>query len=213
LTLPLEPLAEIHLEVIAGCLTRAWRELLAEYPDEVGSASEVELNALVCARLNNLDDRMWRGMVSSVVRDHSIPNFDGTHLQKSPDLSIHLTHRPPSFRLEVECKLIDHQNGKSVNLYLDEGLSRFVRGEYSWGVREALMIAYVRDNSTVSGTLVPPLKERMRENPDPYRTEYLPILIAENNSIARSSHSRSFAYISSTSESVPGPIAVWHVWL
>jgi hypothetical protein len=209
-TLPLEAIPNRHFEVIADCVAQEWEELIALYGDAV-LIDEVEVNALMCSRLNNLDHPLWNTLVAGVVRGDVI-SYDGTHLEKSPDLLIHLTRRPRTFRLEVECKLIDHRKRKTVSLYARHGLARFLRGEYAWASREALMVGYVCDSSTIAERLIPFFDTQLQSGSDAYGTLEMPTLVGERTDLARSVHERAFRYVHQVPDS-PGPIAIWHLWL
>ena len=166
------------------------------------------------SRLNKLFEthELWSLVALSVARGKETISFDGSHLEKRPDLSIYLTNRSPSFPLVVECKLIDIQRRKTVNLYCDDGLTRFVRGEYGWATREAFMLAYVRDESTIGACLRPFLHDSVKKQPDAYLTDALPEPIpATDLPIARSFHNREFRY--SGLSHGPGVIQIWHLWL
>ena len=140
-------------------------------------------------------------------------SFDGSHLEKQPDLSLHLTCRNFSFPLIIECKLLDHPRGKRIDMYCSDGLARFVRGEYAWATREAFMLAYVRDGSRIASSLTPHLCERQKQTPDPFETSALPEMSAGTRlHLARSSHCRSFRYVRCPSSNEPGPISIWHLW-
>lgn len=212
-TLPLEPISEIHLEIIADYLAQEWSELLHSCPEILASDDEVEANASMEIRLNNLDDPIWRSLVSLVVRGADTISHDGSHLEKKPDLSIHLTNRHRNFRLEVECKLIDRTKGRTVNLYAKQGLARFLSGEYAWATREAFMLAFVRDGSFIRSTLVPFLEKHKQGALDLYNTEALPTFVGTRMDLARSVHGRSFSYVHQQPPSSPGPITIWHLWL
>ena len=86
----------------------------------------------------------------SSVRQGSQGFADGSHIEKRPDLTLYLTSRNPNFPLVVECKIIDRRTRKGVDLYCEEGLRRFIDGEYAWTNSEAVMLAYVRDQSSRS---------------------------------------------------------------
>jgi hypothetical protein len=210
-SLPMDPISPVHMKIIADCLAQAWNGLVNAYPGQL-PADEVELNSLMRSQLNNLSNPLWKTLVSSVTLDASVCSFDGSHLQKSPDLSIHLTRRHPNFHLEVECKLIDHPKRKPVDLYAQEGLARFLRGEYAWGTREAFMLAYVWDGSTVHNCLTPFLMGHQQSGSDPYNTNQIPSSIGARTNLACSYHARNFAYPQQSSSS-PGPIVIWHLWL
>jgi hypothetical protein len=213
--LPLAPLSERHLMFISAILVRAWNELLVDRFSILATAEEAEVNTLVETRLNALleEDERWSQLVSAVARGRETISYDGSHLEKRPDLSIYLTNRSRSFPLIVECKLVDAPSGKKVDLYCNEGLARFVRGEYGWATREAFMVGYVRDGSTISSCLVPFLADSRTKQPDAYLTQSLPNpAAAPNMQLARSSHGREFCYIGRNSE-LPGEIAIWHLWI
>jgi hypothetical protein len=213
-SLPLAPLHEEHLKCIAAVLNRAWNDLMTERRATLLSGTEAELNSLMEIRLNALleTDGLWALVARNVARGKETISFDGSHLEKRPDLSIYLTDRSPSFPLIVECKLIDAQRRKTVNLYCEDGLMRFVRGEYGWATREAFMLAYVRDNSTILACLGPFLNECRTKQPDVYLTDVLPESISESDMhVARSSHNREFRYVGLSNG--PGAIAIWHLWI
>jgi hypothetical protein len=213
--LPLEPIRDFHLVFIAEALTRAWEDLLSKWPGTLLSGGETEINALIETRLNTLldEDELWSQLVRCVARGKETVSYDGSPLEKQPDLSIYLTYRTPSFPLVVECKLIDAASGKKIELYCNLGLARFLRGEYAWAVREAFMLGYVRDGSTIFSCLEPFLAENKATEPDPYQTEALPTPMAGYRSaeLARSRHNRAFRYIGNP-QNQPGTIAVWHLW-
>ena len=181
----------------------------------LGEADEIEVNTLVETRLNALldEDVRWSQLVSVVARGKETMSYDGRHLEKQPDLSIYLTNRSPSFPLVVECKLIDAPSRKRIDLYCKDGLMRFVRGEYAWAVREAFMLAYVRDGSTISSCLAPFLAHSKARQPDAYLTQSLPNpIVGSRMQLARSSHGRGFRYVDPGSVP-PGEIEIWHLWV
>lgn len=208
--LPVEPIPAVHLEFIADCLLREWRELVRTHSAQTLS-DEVEVNALLCSRLKNLEDPLWVNLVSGVERSEVI-SYNGCRLEKKPDLSLVLTRRRSPFNLEMECKLIDHPNRKTVRLYGAEGLARFLRGEYAWARREAFMLAYVRDGSVIADRLTPYLARHQQSGSDRYSTEDLPSPVGTRTDLARSTHARNFTYLQQTPSS-PGPIVIWHLWL
>ena len=213
-SLPLPPIHEEHLKIIGASLYRAWNELMGERRGSLLSGDEAELNSLMESRLNSLFDtnELWQLVARSVARGKETISFDGSHLEKRPDLSIYLTNGNPSFPLIVECKLIDVKGKKTVNLYCDDGLTRFVRGDYSWATREAFMLAYVRDESTIDAHLRPFLHSGLQNQPDRYLTATLPEPIpASDIPIARSFHHRGFEYLRVAQ--TPGIIGIWHLWV
>ena len=213
--LPLAPLDEIHLILIAEELSKAWIDLLTRQRAILLAGDEAEVNSLMNSRLNSLigEQGLWSQLVSSVARGNESLSFDGSHLEKRPDLSIFLTNRSPSFPLIVECKLIDASAEKKIKLYCDNGLLRFVKGEYAWAASEGFMLAYVRDGSTIDLSLGPFLAKSKNRAKDDYLTETLPESIDGTSiPLARSRHRRDFRHIGKE-HADPGNIAIWHLWL
>jgi hypothetical protein len=97
-----------------------------------------------------------------VVRHAPVTNYSGEKLAKAPDLSFKLrdssTERRPVISshdaLFVECKPVDpgHAAGGA---YCDDGLVRFVNGDYAWAMQEAVMLAYARNGRTIAKHLMP----------------------------------------------------------
>lgn len=215
LTLPLPPVQQRVMLVIAETLVRAWNDLLTRHAETLRTGDEAEVSALLITRLNALRDEepCWEHLASGVSRGEESINFNGRRLETRPDLSIHLTRRNFSFPLVAECKLIDKAGKKTVKLYCADGLTRFVHGDYAWATREAFMLAYVRDGSDIEDCLAPHLTDSRHKSPDPCQTERLPTRPnPEQANLAFSLHSRHFAYIHQEAAS-PGPINLWHLWL
>lgn len=214
--LPLDPIAEAHLHVIFDAVARVWSELRRDQGHTVGHGSEAEINAMMEARLNALwkVDPLWSQLVSTVARGKESVSFDGSRLETRPDLSIFLTGKHPSFPIVVECKLIDHGAGKGVDLYCKNGIARFVTGQYAWANREAIMMAYIRDGSSIDLHLTPFLAGAAGSPPDPWHTARTPSSSATSPTpVAASAHERAFLYPLAGGGCAPGNIALWHLWL
>lgn len=215
--LPFEPLHEEHLSAIADVLVIAWTDLARSEPTTLLSGTEAEINALMETRLGQLLDEhpLWEQMVRCVTRGKETLSFDGAHLEKRPDLSIHLTARSQAFPLIVECKLIDTSNRKGANLYCSNGIGRFINGDYGWATQEAFMLGYVRDSSSIAGSLNPILAASRSRAPEPYAIEEMPRAVSSSSAdLARSRHGRSFRYPTRLPpRDVPGAITLWHLWL
>jgi hypothetical protein len=213
--LPLAPIPQAHLEVLVETLARVWADLNREHETILEHGDESEINALMEMRLNSLvgTDILWSQLVTSVVRGRESLSFDGSHLEKRPDLSVYMTGANPSFPLVIECKLLDKPSGKGIDLYCSKGITRFIQGEYAWAQSDALMMAYIRDGSTVDRHLTPALKKGASRSPDPWKTERLPSrAITSQSNVFNSFHGRDFVYAGAAAAS-PGPIALWHLWL
>lgn len=213
LDLPLAAIDDTYLHIIADGVVQAFEDIRASAPTTVATGNETEVTALLEARLNRMieEDKLWRQLVASVVRGKESLSFDGSHLEKRPDLSIHLSARAIRFPLIAEAKIIDSTKGE--NLYCSEGLKRFLNGEYSWGGREAFMIAYVRDGTTIASRLIPYLEKPAHTAS--YAVQSSPAVLADMKvDAARSRHGRSFLYTHALSPAnEPGAIALWHLWV
>src|SRR5690606_13503478 len=101
LDLPLPAIARTLMIVLAEVLVTAFDDIRAKWPETVATGSEPEVTALLVSRLNAMADDDETGLLRSLVRcvgrgDECI-SYDGTHLEKQPDLSIWLTNRSARF--------------------------------------------------------------------------------------------------------------------
>ena len=89
-----------------------------------------------------------------------------------------------------------------------------MQGEYAWGNREAFMLGYVRDGSSIDPTLKTFLTNAAASDPDVYLVEVLPAPVGTGPSdLAYTRHGRSFVYGNQSPPNIPGPISLWHLWL
>lgn len=214
--LPLDPIAEVHLSVILAAISSAWDELLVGGAPALLAGDEAEVNALLEPRLNHFcrTRPLWKDLVHSVHRGRETMNYSGTKIEDRPDLSLAFTSGDRNFPFTIECKIIDYQNGKGVDRYCKNGIARFVSGEYAWAHREAIMLAYVRDGSTVATRLVPHLAKNATLSPDILQTISHPAPRLDVHPTAyHSSHQRNFSYLSGAGGAQPGPISLFHLWL
>lgn len=214
--LPTSAVTDIHLQILAEGLREAFNDLREREAATITSGDEPEVTAMLHARLNGLikENSLWSQLVLCVIRGGESISYDGSHLEKRPDLSILLSGRTPHFPLVVEAKILDASSGRTVALYCDRGLLRFVKGEYAWANREAFMLGYVRDGSSIDSTLGPRLAEAMALSPCPYLVEELPVQVGSGGvDLAYTRHGRGFVYSCQPPTSSPESISVWHLWL
>lgn len=110
-----------------------------------------------------------RAFYDAVVRQAEVANFNLEKLKKEPDLCFRLRHSDAEPRpvlsayeaLFVECKPIDKSHAAG-GKYCDAGLVRFVEGDYAWAMEEALMLGYARHGRTITGHLLPAIREPRR---------------------------------------------------
>ena len=212
--LPLAAIANEHMEVLADGLRQAFEDVRLHAAATVAEGEEAEVTGLMQARLNRLigEDGLWGQLVVSVGRGTESISFDGSHIEKRPDLSIVLSGRERRFPLVAEAKILDAAASKTVAQYCKDGIRRFVDGEYAWGGREAFMVGYVRDGSSIDATLGGFLAKGSHSRR--YRVEMPPVAVAAGSSdLAYTRHGRDFVYGSQPAPNGPGPISVWHLWL
>ena len=165
--LPHPRLALPVILLIRRVLIRAF-ELLREQNYNLAAATEDQVTAALRSTIEN--NLRQSGEVSGfnkskfemVIRQGEWANYNGTSIRKSPDLFFKLRDDNNETRpvlsefdgLFIEAKPVDktHPVGSK---YCDDGLIRFVRGDYAWAMQEAMMLAYVRDGRTIAGHLIP----------------------------------------------------------
>jgi len=163
-------------------------------------------------------DGFDREVFASVHREPKIRNFNGRNLDKMPDLLVDFIDRPTGAMnsqhgLFIECKPVDSKHPVG-SAYCDEGLIRFVRGDYAWAMQSAMMVGYARSGYSI----VPKLSEALASK----RKELIPIIsplelcprsqsTACAEQVIISKHKRTFRYIGNGSPA--GIIVIRHLWL
>jgi hypothetical protein len=159
----------------------------------------------------------------AVFRQSQAESYDLKKLAKTPDLFFKLRNHEEEPRpvlstheaLFVECKPVDksHPAGSK---YCDDGLVRFVEGDYAWAMEEGLMLGYARDGRTIEKHLIPALRETARF--DRLRTVELPRLVEragfgmENGveALYVSRHRRAFSWVAGKGPATD--ILIYHSW-
>ncbi|MEX2170379.1 MAG: hypothetical protein WD851_13780 [Pirellulales bacterium] len=154
-------------------------------------------------------------LLQVATRDAKFPNFNGTLLDKMPDLHVTIIGRTGVRQSQdgifIECKPVDQNHTAGVH-YCDKGISRFVKGDYAWAMTTAIMVAYVADGYTIDPKLLDALKKSVS-----IVTQIMPancpssptILFCEQTQVSR--HKRCFKYVE-TGLDAPS-IELRHVWL
>jgi hypothetical protein len=157
-----------------------------------------------------------------VFRQSQVANFDGTKLTKAPDLCFKLRiAEKMAYRgisefdaLFVECKPVDATHAAG-SRYCDDGLVRFVVGDYAWAMQEGMMVAYARNQRTITDHLMPAMNEAARMTS--LATEQLPqVLAAHKGENARadrihvSIHRRDFPWPDEKGQATN--ITLYHLW-
>lgn len=159
----------------------------------------------------------------TVIRQSQVENYDLTKLTKAPDLCFRLRNDEEEprlvlsthFALFVECKPVDktHSVGSK---YCDDGLCRFVNGDYAWAMEEGLMLGYVRHGRTIAKNLIPVMQEPQRF--DRLKTAELPHPVEHTGAVARnnaealhvSRHRRGFQWVAGKGPATD--ILIYHTW-
>lgn len=174
--LPHDKLGLPVILLIRRVLCRAFT-LLREERFNLAAAKEDEVTAALLAVIeNNLRQQgtvpgFDRRSFEPVVRQTQAANYDGTHISKTPDLCFRLRRddfeqRPVLSEYDalfVECKPVDKKHFAGSD-YCDDGLIRFVRGDYAWAMQEGMMLAYARDGRTIGEHLIPAMNEARRDS-------------------------------------------------
>ena len=224
------PHRSIGVPVILIVRRVIWRALiiLRESGFNLSEATEDQVTAGLRAIIEN--DLRQTGVIPGfnrrnydpVFRQSQVANFDGTKLSKTPDLCFKLriadraTYRGISEydALFVECKPVDATHAVG-SRYCDDGLVRFVTGDYAWAMQEGMMVAYARNQRTIVDHLIPAMSEADRMSS--LATEQLPRILTahkgENAGADRihvSVHRRDFAWLDDKGPATN--ITLYHLW-
>lgn len=215
--LPLPEIPREHLDIIVESIIEAYDDVKASQPAIIATEDEVEItmavrNALIKMIQSSL---LFGSVVQYVARGEEHSSYNGKHKEKRPDFSFKLSFENRIFPLLAEAKVVKPKGGKSIAAYCSNGISRFVRGEYGWWDKDAIMIAYAVGGQTVAKNLTPYLVLSGSKKKSTYAVGTLPTVISLGvQSLPRSKHYRKFRYIRGTlGTGYPGMISIWHLWL
>lgn len=198
----------------ALCLIgNAYSSLKVKHSDQLDSFNEVELNTLLQMQiLTDLKKEVnQRRKIDFVIKGQEFPNQDATKLEKRPDLTFFLRTIPYFTLIFGEAKILDKKNNKTIARYCTDGISRFVDGDYAWINSDAIMIAYVRDGSTIN----PALKEylKLESNSKLFKVIGFPVSVSVvTGDVSTTQHQRVFDPIESHGIT-SSQIKLWHIWL
>ena len=150
-------------------------------------------------------------------RGAELRNFDGSKRDLKPDLLVGFITRPNVLYptqdwLFIECKPVDSDHTVGAE-YCNEGLIRFIRGDYAWTMTSALMVGYVRSGYTILPKLPDALASRIKkipklDTPQPcQRSQAGPA----NEVVHITRHERTFKYVEN-GKAAPA-IIIRHLWL
>ncbi|MCP3999006.1 MAG: hypothetical protein GY722_28680 [bacterium] len=210
-------------------LLRAF-EIIRERDYPLTTAKEDEITTALRAVIEN--DLRQKGSVSgfsrstfeTVIRQSQVTNFDGSKPGKSPDLCFKLRDDEEEPRpvlseheaLFVECKRIEKKKFFAGSWYCDDGLSRFVDGDYAWAMEQGLMLGYARHQRTITGHLIPAMQQP--ERLERLNTAQLPRMMVRRGAEARnhaealyvSRHRRDFSWVDGKGPATE--ILIYHSW-
>jgi hypothetical protein len=159
-----------------------------------------------------------REIFASVRREPKVRNFNGDNPDKMPDLLVEFIDRPAGamnsqYGLFIECKPVDRKHPAG-STYCDEGLIRFVRGDYAWAMQSAMMVGYAKEGYSLNPELSEALASE-RKVPIPVSSEPTGCPRTRASAFAEqvtvSKHQRTFNYVESNLPA--GIIVIRHLWL
>jgi hypothetical protein len=224
--LPHPPLSlSVHL-VVEAAICAAW-ELMAKSGRrgfDLKTANEDTITHELYERLydevfdKGIVDGFDREIFASVRREPKVRNFNGRNLDKMPDLLVEFIDRPAGVMnsqhgLFIECKPVDrsHPTGSA---YCQDGLIRFVRGDYAWAMQNAMMVGYARARYSVvpklSKALASNRKKRISTSFGPESCPQTRMTVFAQQ-VAISEHQRRFRYVETRLPA--GVIVIRHLWL
>jgi len=215
----------VHL-VIETAIRVAWELMVSKGREgfDFESAHEDDVTLELYERL--YDEVFDKGIVAgfdraifaTIQREPKVRNYNRLHPDKMPDILVNFIDRPVGVMnsqhgLFIECKPVDrkHPTGSA---YCDEGIIRFIRGDYAWTMQSAMMVGYARKGYS----LLPKLSEALTSNrKEPIPTSFGPencrrtMATAFAEQVAISTHQRTFKY---QENGLPaGNITIRHLWL
>ena len=203
-------------------------ERLREQSFPLATATEDDVTTELCGVIENEFRKTGsvpgfsRSTYETVVRQRQVDNYDRSRHTKSPDLCFKLRNDEdepgvlPEFdALFVECKPVDNAHAAG-SKYCDDGLSRFVNGDYAWAMEEALMLGYARHGRSVERNLIQAMREPTRFSA--LRIVELPAVVPHPGASAVehaealyvSRHHRGFQWIANKGNATD--IFIYHSW-
>lgn len=150
--------------VVQNVMSTAWRILLEEVAEggfSICDSTEDQITErlqMILGELDAVGDSAVPGLslLQCAVGEGNVRNYDGSKLDKQPDLTFRPIRGLVPCRntvptaIFIECKPID-RNHPVPSVYCGAGLIRFINGDYAWGVDRAMMVGYVRNICSLPG--------------------------------------------------------------
>lgn len=212
------------LSVVIHALNEAWAIICADpamhlAPPTKGNPEEDRYTDALCEILSywlggydNPINGFTSDVFGAVERGVNLSNYDLSVINKQPDMVIRLANSPlvqtrHYVGIFAEAKVVSMKT--SLTRYTQDGMARFVRGDYAWAMQDGVMIAYRKRPLRALSTLDAPMKSDTTLLVTPENNEHLIQAGLPIPAGAKSSHYRQWHY---KDGSVPGTIRLWHLW-
>ena len=212
--LPSDPISDQDLNLLLETILKTY-DSLKQSTEHYESHNENDMNSLLKSNFIKVVERdpNLQRKFSDILQESAYINFNAKHRRLQPDLQVKLQEfNKFSISVTIESKLI-YGTATSISAYCNNGIKRFLNGRYAWDVSKAIMIAFIRDNSTISTRLTNYLQKGNPPNSIKFAVKKMPTLVSEvKGDVSYTVHNRDFPYIHRPNES-PGPIKLIHLGL
>ena len=233
--LPHPKVQEPVIKIVCRVLAHAFETLRSEGKN-LNALSEDEITAGLMEYLENTVLKangdpskggipgFTRIVFRSVTRQSNAQSYNQQKIRPSPDLWFLLNYDDrqrtlPSYdALLVECKIVSSKKHHEVgSWYCDNGLIRFVNGDYAWAMTESLMLGYVRDDRSMASHLIPAMQDADRlmklqtlSQPTQITAKAVAAIPCCREPIHVSTHGRGFEYKEGKGNAPA--ISIYHLW-
>jgi hypothetical protein len=172
-SLPHPPVSVAVFRTLEDSIVAAWEILHTAPPRPFNPeiAKEVDFTThmhevLEDHLLDSNEVEGFTGEVFSSIKRPEVRNYDGKKTSKKPDIVAFLADRPNVKRSQdgifIECKPVDGAHSLLTD-YCDEGIARFIVGDYARAMTEALMVGYNTIHEKPSVALAKPFAQRVNK--------------------------------------------------
>jgi hypothetical protein len=211
---PHPPVSVAVILIIEKAIKYAWKKLKENPPNDFNLSNSKEDNITVelQEKLEELRasediDGFNAQRFETVNRGANFKNYNGKSINKQPDLIIKLDG---IFGLQngifIECKPIGFKHSIKTK-YCDQGIKRFIKGDYAWAMPFAMMVGYVKGDYSI----IPKLYNILNKHREAYYTKKLPYPCKETEKVYITEHKRAWMY-PQTGKNAKN-ISIRHLWL
>lgn len=212
------------IRVVARAISHAW-DLICANPSQhlmaiaSGAPEEDVYSEAICELLMQMldsENAVVPGFTSEIFdkvsRGENVSNYNGSLINKQPDIVIRLAHSPIPYGrrfvgIFIESKVVCM--AKSMSLYTTQGLHRFVVGDYGWAMQAGMMLAYRKPKHRNLNHLETQLNSEPALLSIAVSGKHLDVKPAYAPVSAVSAHQRAWSYVGGGN---PGDIRIWHMW-